>query len=157
MLFSLWPLTQPFLPPFSLRLLLFLKVLSFFFSFLARQLHCLFFSLYSRRAWCLTVVFGAGALSHVFQSYWEGECVCDIDPGFSQWDGCVEWLIGARRVTWDKANIPSYSSRSYSATLTGALVYELCYTVCHAWEDRRGCGDGLTLRLPQGSRCCRKS
>lgn len=110
LLFSLWPLTQPFLPHFSLRLPLFLKsYLSFFFSFLARQLRCLFFSSYSRRAWCLTVVCGAGALSHVFQSHWVEECVHHWS-----WLQSVGRLCGV--IDWSSAEWPE-TKRTYRVIL----------------------------------------
>lgn len=76
LLFSLWPPDSAFFPLlFPLSAIVF-KSLIILFSFLARQLPCLFFSLYSRRAWYLAVICGAGAPSHVFQSHWVDECVC---------------------------------------------------------------------------------
>ena len=89
------------------------------------------------------------ALSHVFQSQWVCVCATLIQSSVSQTTKQSDWSeLG--RVTWDKENIRRVILANQTAALLPGPSHELCYTDCHAWEDRSSGGDGLTLRFTLG-------
>lgn len=152
----LTPWLSPFLPPSATVF----QVLSFC---QATSLHRrLFFLSYSRQAWCLAVICELEPWAMCFRvSEWVCVCACAtlIPASVSQTAKQSDWLeLG--RVTWDKENIRRVILADQTAALLQGPSYELCYTGCHAWEDRSSGGDGLTLRFTWGHTaitCCRKS
>lgn len=145
----LTPWLSPFLPPSATVF----QVLSFC---QATSLHRrLFFLSYSRQAWCLAVICELEPWAMCFRvSEWVCVCACaTLIPGLSQSDGQAEWLIGARQSDLRQGeHTQSYSSRSNSSTITGALVWVMLYRLpcMRGQEQRRGWFD---TQIHLGSHC----
>lgn len=159
---TLW--LSPFLLSFPSLCHCFSSLIFFSFFFCqATPLHRrLFFLPYSRQAWCLAVICEPEPWAMCFRvSELVSVCMCAtlIPASVSQTAKQSDWLeLG--RVTWDKENIRRVILADQTAALLWEPSYELCYTGCHAWEDRRSGGDGLTVRFTWGHTaitCCRKS